>query len=254
MTQLAATDRAEIVPAQQDNSPMALLRMAIESGASHDAIEKIAALAERMERFSWEREERQATIDFDDALSRCQDKVTTIIATRDGDGGKYKYANYDDLDVVVRPIYTAEGFSISYGEADCPTAGKTRFVAYLRRSGIERQYFKDMTASTLGPKGTPVMTQINAEASLDSYAKRYLLKDIFNIAIGKTDDDGKGGAAPAWLIDHLASIDGASDLDELKVIWQAAYKVAQHQGDRKAMGEIMFRRDARAAAMKRVAA
>lgn len=247
-TSLSAPQSSAITAAQNDNSPMALLRMAIESGASHDAIEKIAALAERMERFSWEREERQATIDFDEALNRCQTRVTTVIAKRDGDGGKYKYANYDDIDLVVRPIYTAEGFSISYGEANCPTQGKTRFVAYLRRAGITREYFKDMTASTLGPKGTPVLTQIMAEASLDSYAKRYLLKDIFNVAIGKDDNDAQ--AVPKWLIDHLDAIDTAPNGDDLRVTFQAAYKVAQNVGDRKAMGELMFRRDKRAVYLK----
>lgn len=247
-TALATQPAAAIAPAQNaDNSPMALLRMAIESGASHEAIERVAALAERMERFEWERAERQALIDFDDALNRCQKLIESVPATRKSDKGRY--ANYDDLDAVVRPIYTAEGFSISYGEADCPTPGKTRFVAYLRRSGITREYFKDMTASTKGPKGNDVLTQIHAEASADSYAKRYLLKDIFNISIGENDDDGNGGL-PEWVIDHLNSIDSSEDVYVLRERFQSAYKVAQKKGDRKAMGEIIFCRDRRAAVLK----
>lgn len=237
----------------QDNSPMALISRALNSGMSPDVIRELVNLQQSMERFEWEKAERQATIDFDDALNRCQDRVTTIIARRDGDGGKYKYANYDDLDQMVRPIYTSEGFSISYGEADCPTQGKTRMVAFLRRSGITREYFKDLTASVLGPKGTPVMTQINAEGSLDSYGRRFLLRDIFNIAIGKDDDDGKGGM-PSWLVDHINGIEEASDPETLRTRFQEAYKVAQKIGDRKAMGELMFRHDKKKSALKAVTA
>lgn len=236
-------------PAVQATSAVDMVNALLEGGATPEIIREFVALQQNVERFAWEREERQARIDFDDALNRVQSKISTVLATRQSDKGKY--ANYADLDNVARPLYTTEGFSLSYGEADCPTAGKTRFVAYLRRGGITREYFKDMTASTKGPKGNDVLTPIHAEASADSYAKRYLLKDIFNMstAISLDDDDGNGGM-PNWLPDHLIGIDEAEEVDTLKERFQSAYKVAQSSGDRKAMGEIIFRHDKRKAFLK----
>lgn len=242
MNELAVQQGAAMVPAQP--TVMDMIQTALQGGAAADVIKSFVELQQSAERFAWEREERQSRMDFDDALNRVQAAISAIPATRTGDKGKY--ANYGDLDRVVRPLYVAEGFSLSFGEADCPTPGKTRFVAYLRRSGITREYFKDMTASTKGPKGNDVLTPIHAEASADSYAKRYLLKDIFNIAIGDDDNDASGDL-PKWLIEHVDAIASADDKDSLNASYAAAYKSALKVGDRKAMGELIFRRDNRLA-------
>jgi hypothetical protein len=54
-----------------------------------------------------------------------------------------------------------------------------------------------MPADGKGAKGNDVMTKTHATGSAMSYGSRYLLKLIFNIAIGQDDDDGNGaGGAP----------------------------------------------------------
>ncbi len=47
-----------------------------------------------------------------------------------------------------------------------------------------------MPADGKGAKGGDVMTKTHAVGAAKSYGKRYLLKDIFNIAIGEEDTDG----------------------------------------------------------------
>lgn len=205
-----------------DSSPMNLLSLALRNNAAIDVIERLAAL---------QREQRDylAQVEFDNALNRCQERLRQVVADASNSQTNSRYATYAKLDRAVRPIYTAEQFSVSFGEKDCPTPGKTRFVAYLSRSGVTREFIKDISPSTKGPKGSDVMTPIHADASADSYAKRYLLKNIFNIAIGEDDNDGNGGTRGVPVERFRKNCDAmykAKDLAELKRVWESAYREA----------------------------
>jgi hypothetical protein len=56
--------------------------------------------------------------------------------------------------------------------------------------GHVRRYHVDMPADGKGAKGGEVMTRTHAMGSALTYAKRYLLLQIFALAIGEPDDDG----------------------------------------------------------------
>jgi hypothetical protein len=58
------------------------------------------------------------------------------------------------------------------------------------RDGYAREYHIDMPADGKGAKGGDVMTKTHAVGSAVSYGMRYLLKMIFNVAVGEDDDDG----------------------------------------------------------------
>jgi hypothetical protein len=222
-------------------SAMSLLSIALENNAAIDVIERLAAL---------QRDERNyhANVAFDEALNRCQRQLGRISADAKNDSTKSKYASYAKIDSVVRPIYTAEGFSLSFGERDCPTPGKTRFVAFLSRDGVTREFLKDITPSTQGPKGNDVMTPIHADACADSYAKRYLLKDIFNIAIGDDDTDG---TKPLITYDgspqqkNIARILAAPSKDALWTTYKVAYHEAWNAKDQPALNAYIQAKDAR---------
>ena len=212
-------------------TPLDLISIALNNNAGIDVIERLYAL---------QREQRnyQTQVAFDEALNRCQAKLTRISADATNPQTNSKYASYAKLDKIVRPVYTAEGFSLSFGERDCPTAGKTRFVAFLSRSGVTREYLKDMSPSTKGARGGDVMTPIHADASADSYAKRYLLKDVFNLAIGEDDSDGNP-PTPGVPVEHFRGycqmIQNAEDLTKLRAIFAKAYREADAAKDRNAM-------------------
>ena len=194
---------------------MDLLSVALHNNATIDVIERLAALQERARDYD-------ARVSFDEALNRCQAKLSRISTDADNEQTRSRYATYAKLDKVTRPIYTGEGFSVSFGERDCPTPGRTRFVAYLSRAGVTREYLKDMTPSTKGPQGKDFMTPIHADAAADSYAKRYLLKDIFNIAIGAEDNDGNDATNGA-LAEAIKSIVEAPTPDDMKKAYRDAY-------------------------------
>lgn len=238
---------------QMLTTPTDLLSLALQNHAAIDVIERLTALC---------REERdyRTRVAFDEALNRCQQTLRQISADATNPSTSSRYASYAKLDKAVRPIYTAEGFALSFGERDCPTPGKTRFVAYLSRAGETREYLKDMFPSTKGPQGKDVMTPIHADAAADSYAKRYLLKDIFNIAIGEGDNDGNPPttAAPspltapspqptsnARISKWAASIANAPDRHQLTQRFRTAYSEASAAQNRDAQHAYIQAKDAR---------
>src|SRR5690606_32576023 len=58
------------------------------------------------------------------------------------------------------------------------------------RDGHSRAYHIDMPADGKGAKGGDVMTKTHATGAAASYGMRYLLKMIFNVAVGEEDRDG----------------------------------------------------------------
>lgn len=221
-----------------DAQPTNLLQLAIMQGAAIDTIERLAKL---------QREEReyQAMVDFDEALSRCQSRMKRIAADMTNPQTHSKYASYAALDRAIRPEYVAEGFSVSYSEAEGSTAEYITMLAFLTRAGHTRTYRKGMPIDTKGPKGNDVMTKTHAAGSGGSYAKRYLLKDIFNLAIGEDDIDGNGPEAvvPVGQMDtdefdyHLHRIESAKEMTNLFSIFKAAYIAAQKINDQSAMAQ-----------------
>ena len=96
--------------------PIGLIQQALSSGTSPEVIRELVALQQSMERFNWEREERQAKIDFDDALNACQAKIGRIAGNVKRNDTNSWWADYAELDRTVRPIYTEQGFSIGFSE------------------------------------------------------------------------------------------------------------------------------------------
>ena len=212
--------------------PMQLMQQALASGTSPEVIRELVALQQSVERFNWEREERQSKIDFDNALNECQRQIGRIAPNRERENN-ITWLDYVGVDKVVRPIYLEAGFSIGFSEVDSPTEGR-RMCATLSRSGVSREYF-----SKLIPSGNGKMSVADLDASGSSRAMRYLLLKIFNIAVGIDKDEKKpfeDGKQPTGqvsenrtkeLCDHIGL---AESMDELTRIYLAAQKEAQYDG------------------------
>jgi hypothetical protein len=82
-----------------------------------------------------------------------------------------------------------------------------------------------MPADGKGAKGGDVMTRTHATGSALSYGMRYLLKMIFNVAVGEDDDDGNDADEPRkpkgpdgfdqWLTDlELVADRGMAELEK----------------------------------------
>lgn len=213
-----------------DSSPMNLLSLALQNNAAIDVIERLAALQEKVML-------RDAKIRFNDALSRAQAEIKRVAPDLQNPQTSSRYASYAAIDRVIRPIYTREGMSLSFSHDDCPKADHVRVLCYVSLGAYTRTYQIDMPADGKGAKGGDVMTKTHATATADSYAKRYLVKDIFNVAIGEEDNDGN---SPEGLADQRTNqlgkaIADSQTMDELRKVYFAAYREAEKAKDRTAM-------------------
>lgn len=208
-------DSLALAQEPKPHTPMDLLSTALTNNAAIDVIERLAALQEKAVA-------RDAEQEFNDALNAAQGEIPRVAPDLSNPQTSSRYASYKALDKVLRPIYIRHGFSLSFDETDCPKPDHIRVLCYCsHRGGHTRKYQKDMACDGKGPKGGEVMTKTHAEGAAQSYAMRYLLKGIFNIAVGEDDTDGN-----IWsqVPERLEWIANCKDTDELMNIFKAAYK------------------------------
>lgn len=239
------------VAAQMEVRPpttLALMQLAIEKGQ----VEQLQILQE----MRYRDQDRLAELEFNVAMNAVQSELTMIGADMVNPSTKSKYASYAKLDKVVRPLYVKHGLSLSFSEEDSPKADHVRIICYVSKGSHTRIYRKDMPVDTKGAKGGDVMTKTHATSSADSYAKRYLVKDIFNLAIGEDDTDGN--ARPqmdqAELAERLAHFPKCSTLEELEQHYRASYIEVKKTGDQGALDAIVTAKNTRKAELRKAGA
>lgn len=157
-----------------------------------DKLERLFALAERTRKADAEQS-------YNDAMSAAQAELAPVAADAKNPQTKSRYASYAALDRAVRPIYTKYGFSLSFGTSDGGPPDHVRVTCRVaHRDGHKELEHVDMPADGKGAKGGDVMTKTHAAGSAFSYGQRYLLKLIFNIAVGD-DDDGNAASVTQYV-------------------------------------------------------
>jgi hypothetical protein len=170
-----------------DPTPMILLQQAIESGLNPDHLEKLMQLQERYER-------NQAEKQFASAMHECQQDMPKVVRNAQNKQTGSWYADLESVQAAARPTYTKHGFSLSYGEADCPVASFKRTVCDVRHvGGHSVRYHLDLPIDGVGAKGNAIgaMNPVQGCISTTSYGQRRLLCMIFNITLAGEDDDGQ---------------------------------------------------------------
>lgn len=151
---------------------------------------------------------------FDEAMTSAQADIRPIAADASNPQTRSKYASYLALDKALRPIYTKHGFALSFNTAEGALKGYVRVVCDVSREGHTRRYQIDMPADGKGAKGGDVMTKTHATGAAMTYGQRYLLKMIFNIAVGEDNDGNEADDSPKI---SEAQVKELSDLaDEVK--------------------------------------
>jgi len=164
-----------------------IARAARDPSVDIDKMERLIAMQERVQA-------RDAELAFNQAMNAAQAEMRPIAANASNPQTRSRYATFDKLDRVLRPVYTAHGFSLSFDEADSPKPDHVRVVCYVAHiGGHTRTYHRDMPADGKGSKGNDVMSKTHAAGAAGSYGARYLLKGIWNVAVGEEDDDGNVG-------------------------------------------------------------
>jgi len=176
---------------ESDGGLMATIaRAAADPNVDIEKFERLMAMAERGEARSAERA-------FNIAMNEVQEDVRPVAADASNPQTRSKYASYLALDKALRPIYTRHGFSLSFDTGEAPQ-DVVRVLCYVsHKDGHSRTYKVDMPADGKGAKGGDVMTKTHAAGSAMSYGQRYLLKLIFNVAVGDDDDGNSAGDSTA---------------------------------------------------------
>ena len=160
-------------------------RAAANPSVDMDKMERLLQMQERILA-------KNAEAAFNVAMVRAQSRIRQVSADSENKQTHSRYASYSALDKALRPVYTDEGFSLSFDTGDGAPPEHVRVVCYVAHiDGHSRTYHVDMPADGKGAKGGDVMTKTHAAGSAMQYGMRYLVKLIFNVAIGD-DDDGNG--------------------------------------------------------------
>ena len=192
--ELVLAPRADAAPMQSAEvvGPSSVLQM-IERAASDPTIEigKMERLLAMHERLA----AQDAKAAFNEAMSSLQSKMTAIATDAENPSTRSKYTSYKSLDAALRPLYTNAGFSLTFDTGDGASENSVRVLCHVgHKAGHTHTYRADIPADGKGAKGGDVMTKTHAMGSAFTYGQRYLLKLIFNVAIGELDDDGNGAA------------------------------------------------------------
>lgn len=202
----AVIERQQTLPGVPDpvDAPTSLLqiisRAASDPTVDVDKMERLMAMHERIVA-------RQAEASFNAAMEACQAEMQPISADATNPQTRSKYATYGKLDRALRPIYTRHGFSLSFSDGETTKPDHVRVLALVRhKAGFRETHFKDMPADGKGAKGGDVMTKTHAAGAAQQYGMRYLLKGIFNVAIGENDRDGNDPNEPTLNEQQIADL------------------------------------------------
>lgn len=177
---------------QQEAQPLTVLN--IIAAAARDPSVDVAKL-EALLRLQREVEEVEARREFNRALHEVQAKLPQVakngtISLRDRDGndkGSIPFAKWEDVDAILRPIYSAHGFSLSFDTMPRPGDGGGAIIV----GTLQHTAGHSRTASLPLPLDSgPGRNNLQAMGSTLSYGKRYVAEMLFNIVRKGEDRDG----------------------------------------------------------------
>jgi hypothetical protein len=184
---------AKTLPATGDTS--GLIAMAINADLDIAKLERLMEMKEH-------EEEKTAKAHFNVAMALVQKVIEPIIADAENLQTSSRYSKLTTIVSTLAPLYTEEGFSVSFGTCDCSSQklvddGWFRTTAELSHvGGYTKEYYVDLPADTRGPKGNINKTVIHGTKSAITYARVILMGLMFNFTTSEdVDDDGNSSSA-----------------------------------------------------------
>ena len=212
----------------------AISRAASDPATDMDKMERLFAMHQTMLK-------GQAETAFNAALARAQASMGPVAHNAANTQTNSRYAKLAAINKVITPIYTEEGFAISFDTADSPKEGYLRTIAILSHAGgHSRTYHIDMPPDEMGAKGTVNKTKVHATGSTSSYARRYLVCMIFNVTT-EDDTDGNGqsvGMPDGQLADFHAAIEAMTEDSQHVELWETINKACIKAHDVEANNEL----------------
>ncbi len=193
-------DQPEEVTAAPMETAAAVLalieKLALDHGADIAKLEQVIAMYERLKA-------KEAELAFNEAKGRILNKLAhvRIVKNRSAsceiEDGKpqrgsyeaFKYAPLEEIDKHLRPLLVEEEMDLSYSNE--PQAGGGILICGRLKhlpSGHFEDSFMPAPPDTSGGKSI-----VQGVGSTNSYLRRYIACNIFNVVVVGDDDDGTGG-------------------------------------------------------------
>lgn len=186
-------------------TPADLLRIAVETGADIDRLERLMALQER-----WEAS--QARKSYDEAFAAFKAEAVKIIKNREVTAGPLNGKKYAELYAIVNavtPALSRHGLSSSW-KITKDDKDWIEVTCTLKHTGGHTE-----SVSMGGPPDAGgAKNPIQARASTVSYLERYTLKAITGLSEQEDDTDGGSGSDGEWVAQAIS----AATLDDLERI------------------------------------
>lgn len=162
-------------------TPAEMIREAVRGNADLDKLKQLLEIQK-----DWEANEARKS--YAKSFAIAQAHILPVIKRKFNKQTQSNYAELSNIIETAQPIYTNEGFSVTFDEGDCPKDGHARILAnVLHYQGHKEQYHLDIPLDGVGIKGNANMTPIHGKASCVSYGKKYLLCMIWNIPTSDID-------------------------------------------------------------------
>ncbi len=233
-------------------TPMAMLQLAVEKGASVEQLERLMALQERYEA-------NEAKKEFVAAMTRFKEnpKVIEKNATVDFTSSKgrthYKHATLANVCDVIGPALSEVGISHRWETEQLPEGGMIRVTCILTHArGHSEKVFLQAGRDESGNKNN-----IQAVGSTVTYLQRYTLLAATGMAVAdQPDDDGRGGGKAGQMdekvkLEHLQAIGNTADSKALESLWAALASECTKVGDVPTYEELKAAVRERAKALKK---
>ena len=192
---VVAGGRGKVVPINTGSQIIdAIIKAAADPKMNIAKFERLVAMKEHME-------EREAKINYDNALAEMQAELPEIdrngrlvirrkdpaTGARTGDiEQSTPYPKWEDVMYVLRPLLRKHLFSLSF-RTGLSADGRITVTGVLARSG-----HREETTITLQHDSTGSKNPVQAVGSTNSYGKRYTAFLLLNIVSRGEDDDGAG--------------------------------------------------------------
>ena len=175
------------LPAVQEFEPRSLIQVIAQAVADPRCdVEKMRALFELQKDI----EDRHRAQIAGSAMTQLQAEIPPM--NKMGQAKNSKFAKYEDIMVVMRPLLAKYGFAIAFDEESATDKTVTFVMAVTHEDGhvITKRLTVPIDVASKNSQGVGIRPAIQDAGSTVSYARRFLLKMHFNIV--ETDEDTNG--------------------------------------------------------------
>lgn len=215
-------------------TPMAMLSVAVQQGASLDMVAKLMDLQERHEANEARKAFTKAMADFKaEGIDIIKNKTVKVEG-----GPTYRHATLDEIVNTVAPVLTKYGLSHRWSVDQ--QGDRIRVTCVVQHVlGHSESVTLESAPDTSGKKNG-----IQSIGSAVAYLERYTLTAILGLASRDADNDGRGVDMPeAKFQGHMKAIREASSMEVLLKVFTDAYNEARgDHATQKALGNAKDKR------------